>query len=122
MTPAPLSQPHSRLQTRLQTRRAFLGTGLTVVGGLTAALALPGTAFAAQDETKYFPLVLSPWLYADATPQRAVLALSAALVAPAQTAINAAGFASVQGHLESILSRDGMTTLQRLVAHALDGR
>lgn len=28
-------------------------------------------------------------------------------------------FASVQGHLESILSRDGMTTLERLVAHAL---
>ena len=72
MTPAPLSQPHSRLQTR----RAFLGTGLTVVGGLATALALPGTAFAAQDETKYFPLVLSPWLYADANPQRAVLALS----------------------------------------------
>jgi hypothetical protein len=72
MTPAPLSQPHSRLQTR----RAFLGTGLTVVGGLATALALPGTAFAAQDETKYLPLVLSPWLYADANPQRAVLALS----------------------------------------------
>ncbi|WP_029145669.1 anthranilate synthase family protein [Microbacterium luticocti] len=28
-------------------------------------------------------------------------------------------FASVQGHLESILSRDGMQTLERLVAHAL---
>ncbi|WP_125132468.1 chorismate-binding protein [Microbacterium sp. 10M-3C3] len=28
-------------------------------------------------------------------------------------------FASVQGHLESILSRDGMRTLERLVAHAL---
>ncbi len=76
MTPAPLPQPHSRFQTRLQTRRAFLGTGLTVVGGLAAALALPGTAVAAQNETKYFPLVLSPWLYADANPQRAVLALS----------------------------------------------
>lgn len=68
MTPAPLSQPHSR--------RAFLGTGLTVVGGLAAATLLPGTAFAAQDETKYFPLVLSPWLYADADPQRTVIALS----------------------------------------------
>ena len=28
-------------------------------------------------------------------------------------------FASVQGHLESILSRDGMRTLERLVAQAL---
>jgi phenazine biosynthesis protein phzE len=28
-------------------------------------------------------------------------------------------FASVQGHLESILSRDGLTTLERLTAHAL---
>ncbi|TQJ32551.1 chorismate-binding protein [Microbacterium sp. SLBN-146] len=34
-------------------------------------------------------------------------------------AIRGAGFASVQGHLESILSRDGLTTLERLVAHAL---
>ncbi|MFK4760633.1 anthranilate synthase family protein [Microbacterium sp. ZW T5_45] len=30
------------------------------------------------------------------------------------------GFASVQGHLESILSRDGIRTLERLVAHALN--
>lgn len=29
-------------------------------------------------------------------------------------------FASVQGHLESILSRDGIRTLERLVTHALD--
>ncbi|QEW00494.1 chorismate-binding protein [Microbacterium caowuchunii] len=34
-------------------------------------------------------------------------------------ALRGAGFASVQGHLESILSRDGMITLERLVAHAL---
>lgn len=34
-------------------------------------------------------------------------------------ALRGPGFASVQGHLESILSRDGMTTLQRLVEHAL---
>lgn len=64
MTPPPLS------------RRAFLGTGLTVVGGLVAATTMPGPAFAAQDETKYFPLVLSPWLYASADPQRTVIALS----------------------------------------------
>ncbi|WP_295012448.1 anthranilate synthase family protein [uncultured Microbacterium sp.] len=34
-------------------------------------------------------------------------------------ALRGPGFASVQGHLESILSRDGMATLQRLVSHAL---
>ncbi|WP_159501838.1 chorismate-binding protein [Microbacterium sp. 18062] len=34
-------------------------------------------------------------------------------------ALRGPGFASVQGHLESILSRDGMTTLELLVAHAL---
>ncbi len=34
-------------------------------------------------------------------------------------ALRGAGFASIQGHLESILSRDGMTTLERLVSHAL---
>ncbi|WP_105567702.1 anthranilate synthase family protein [Microbacterium halophytorum] len=34
-------------------------------------------------------------------------------------ALRAPHVASVQGHLESILSRDGMTTLERLVAHAL---
>ncbi|MGO2051131.1 MAG: chorismate-binding protein, partial [Microbacterium sp.] len=28
-------------------------------------------------------------------------------------------FASVQGHLESILSRDGIRTLERLISHAL---
>jgi 2-amino-4-deoxychorismate synthase len=33
-------------------------------------------------------------------------------------ALRGPGFASVQGHLESILSRDGMVTLERLVAHA----
>jgi len=34
-------------------------------------------------------------------------------------ALRGDGFASVQGHLESILSRDGMRTLERLVAQAL---
>ena len=34
-------------------------------------------------------------------------------------ALRGPGFASVQGHLESILSRDGMTTLERLVTDAL---
>ncbi|MGA7148273.1 MAG: aminodeoxychorismate/anthranilate synthase component II, partial [Microbacterium sp.] len=34
-------------------------------------------------------------------------------------ALRGPGYASVQGHLESILSRDGMITLERLVSHAL---
>lgn len=34
-------------------------------------------------------------------------------------ALRGAHFASVQGHLESILSRDGIRTLERLVAHAI---
>ncbi|WP_374315314.1 anthranilate synthase family protein [Microbacterium sp.] len=34
-------------------------------------------------------------------------------------ALRGPGYASVQGHLESILSRDGMVTLERLVSHAL---
>lgn len=34
-------------------------------------------------------------------------------------ALRGPGFASIQGHLESILSRDGMSTLERLVASAL---
>ena len=33
--------------------------------------------------------------------------------------LRGAHFASVQGHLESILSRDGIRTLERLVAHAV---
>lgn len=34
-------------------------------------------------------------------------------------ALRGPGFASVQGHLESILSRDGIRTLERLIGHAL---
>ncbi|PZU47893.1 MAG: chorismate-binding protein [Microbacterium sp.] len=34
-------------------------------------------------------------------------------------AMRGPGYASVQGHLESILSRDGLETLERLVTHAL---
>ena len=34
-------------------------------------------------------------------------------------ALRGPGFASVQGHLESILSRDGLATLERLVTQAL---
>ena len=68
MTPEPLS------------RRGFLGNlaaagGLAVVGGLVTATGFAEAA-GAVDSTKYFPLVLSPWLYSSAEPQRAVFALS----------------------------------------------
>jgi phenazine biosynthesis protein phzE len=35
------------------------------------------------------------------------------------SALRGPGFASVQGHLESILSRDGMATLEQLVSSAM---
>ena len=34
-------------------------------------------------------------------------------------ALRGPAYASVQGHLESILSRDGLETLERLILHAL---
>jgi phenazine biosynthesis protein phzE len=46
----------------------------------------------------------------------------AADAAGAVYALRGPAFASVQGHLESILSRDGLHTLERLCAHALSGR
>ncbi|MDF2046305.1 chorismate-binding protein [Microbacterium sp. Kw_RZR3] len=53
----------------------------------------------------------------EATPEEVEIA------ADAETgdvyALRGPGFASVQGHLESILSRDGMRTLERLIAHVL---
>ena len=44
--------------------------------------------------------------------------ISADPVSGAVSALRGPGFASVQGHLESILSRDGLRTLERLVAEA----
>ncbi|MDQ1073825.1 MULTISPECIES: anthranilate synthase family protein [Microbacterium] len=53
----------------------------------------------------------------EATPEEVEIA------ADAETgdvyALRGPGYASVQGHLESILSRDGMRTLERLIAHVL---
>jgi len=52
-----------------------------------------------------------------------LVALAAEIAADPETgdvyALRGVGFASEQGHLESILSRDGMTTLERLVAQAM---
>ena len=61
-------------------RRAFLGRGLAVAGGLAVASAAGGlladAAGAAPNPKTYFPLVLSSDLYASAQPQRLVLALA----------------------------------------------
>jgi hypothetical protein len=58
-------------------RRAFLGGGLTVAGGVVAAAALGTPAFAASSSAnKLAPLVLSSDLYASDQPQRLVVALA----------------------------------------------
>ena len=54
-------------------RRAFLGTGLTVVGGLVAARATP--ALAARAKTKVMAIPFSSDLYASPDPQRFTLVL-----------------------------------------------
>jgi len=58
---------------------------------------------------------------APGTTDAGVAEVSADPVSGDVYALRGPAFASVQGHLESILSRDGMTTLQRLIGHALDG-
>ncbi|SIT78194.1 anthranilate synthase family protein [Microbacterium sp. RU33B] len=89
---APLDAPHQGLQKTVD----VFGTPASIGFYNTfTATVHPGTAAAGETE-----------IAAD-TETGAVYAL------------RGPGYASVQGHLESILSRDGMTTLERLVAHAL---
>jgi hypothetical protein len=57
-------------------RRAFLGGGLAVAGGLITAASLGSTAFAASSAGKLAPLVLSSDLYVSDQPQRLVVALA----------------------------------------------
>jgi len=58
-------------------RRAFLGGGLVVTGGLVAAASLGTAAFAASSSAKKLaPLVLSSDLYVSDQPQRLVVALA----------------------------------------------
>ena len=88
----------------------------SVVGGLVTASTLPGlagTAFAAQDETKYFPLVLSPWLYADTDPQRTVLALSHSTSRSAPDALPSR--TSWRSSRESAVASAGTRRLERWV-------
>lgn len=59
---------------------------------------------------------------ARAEPGTAELGVTEVAAEPASGdvyALRGPGYASVQGHLESILSRDGLETLERLVTHAL---
>lgn len=53
------------------------------------------------------------------TTRRGATDIAADAVSGDVYALRGPGFASVQGHLESILSRDGLETLDRLLAHAL---
>ena len=56
-------------------RRAFLGGGLAVAGGLITAASLGSTAYAASAQ-KLAPLVLSSDLHVSDQPQRLVVALA----------------------------------------------
>jgi len=88
---APLAQPHQGMQ-------------LTVdVFGHPASIGFYNT-FTARVEPGHTPSGVE--ISADATTGDVY-------------ALRGAGFASVQGHLESILSRDGMSTLEQLIAWAL---
>ncbi|KQR21037.1 anthranilate synthase family protein [Microbacterium sp. Leaf151] len=120
----PLAQPHQGLQKSVDlfgedasigfyntfTARVAPGTTERGVwfGGVTANAETSG----AESPR---PLALDP--------ETLTLDLPAEVAADPETgdvyAMRGREFASVQGHLESILSRDGMRTLERLIAHAL---
>lgn len=89
---APLTEPHQGMQLTVDLfgEDASIGFYNTFTARLAPGAELPpGTEVAADPETGDVYALRGP------------------------------GFASVQGHLESILSRDGMRTLQRLVESAL---
>lgn len=89
---APLDAPHQGLQKSVDVfgRPASIGFYNTFTAGVAAGTASIGETEVAADAA-------SGDVYALRGP----------------------GYASVQGHLESILSRDGLETLERLVTHAL---
>ncbi|MDN3497295.1 chorismate-binding protein [Planococcus sp. APC 4015] len=88
---APLAAPHQGLQKTVDVfgRPASIGFYNTFTAQVAPGVSRVGDADIAADDTG------------------------------AVYALRGPGFASVQGHLESILSRDGMTTLERLVSQAL---
>jgi hypothetical protein len=61
---------------RVLSRRAFLGTGLAVAGGLVVAGTAASDAGAAVDTKTFFPSVLASDLYATPDRQRFVMALA----------------------------------------------
>jgi phenazine biosynthesis protein phzE len=89
---APLSSPHQGLQKSVPVfgEDASIGFYNTFTARVT-----PGTDAAAEAEISADPVTGDVY------------------------ALRGERFASVQGHLESILSRDGIRTLERLTAHAL---
>ena len=89
---APLASPHQGLQKQVDVFGSEASIGF--YNTFTARVA-PGTA--ALGETEIAADAASGDVYALRGP----------------------GYASIQGHLESILSRDGLDTLDRLVTHAL---
>lgn len=89
---APLGQPHQGLQKRVEV--FGLDASIGFYNTFTARVG-PGTTHAGDAEISADPVTGDVY------------------------ALRGPGFASVQGHLESILSRDGMETLERLVAQAL---
>lgn len=121
---APLAQPHQGLQKSVDvfgeaasigfynTFTARVAPGTTERGLWIRGVRANGEASGAESP---FPLA--------ADPETLTLDLPAEVAADPETgdvyAMRGREFASVQGHLESILSRDGMRTLERLIAHAL---
>jgi phenazine biosynthesis protein phzE len=120
----PLAQPHQGLQKTVDlfgedasigfynTFTARVAPGTTQRGVFVARV----TAHAeSSDEEPVYPFAVDP--------ETLRLDLPAEVAADPETgdvyAMRGRDFASVQGHLESILSRDGMRTLERLIAHAL---
>ncbi|GAA1718825.1 phenazine biosynthesis protein PhzE [Brachybacterium phenoliresistens] len=103
---APLPAPHQGVP---RTVDLFAGIGPARIGfyNTFAARVAPGTAqLAAQAPGSLRPLAAE----VAADPGTGIV-----------HALRGEGFASVQGHLESVLSRDGIAVLEALTAHALAG-
>lgn len=90
---APLDQPHQGLQKTVDVfgQDASIGFYNTFTAKITPSVAVAGSG-----------------VEVSADPETGAV-----------YALRGPHFATVQGHLESILSRDGMHTLERLIAHAL---
>lgn len=94
---APLAQPHQGLQKKVD------------VFGTPASIGFYNT----------FTARVAPGTTTVSTAAVTAVEVAADGITGDVYALRGPAFASVQGHLESILSRDGLTTLERLAAHAL---